>query len=127
VLVSSLIKEGSPPGQVVKLIRDGGLRLVVDDRILAEYDEVLNRPELRAIFSVANVDAAISGLLQRIDRVECDQRVDDLPDADDTPFLETALTAGVPLVTGNLKHFPKVKRRGAEVLSPSGFLKKYFS
>lgn len=48
--------------------------------------------------------------------------VQGLPDPGDVPFLEVAITAHVPLVTGNLKHFPKQFCRGLHVLSPSGFV-----
>jgi predicted nucleic acid-binding protein len=46
-----------------------------------------------------------------------------LPDPDDQPFLEVALSAQVPLVTGNIKDFPASHRQGVHVLSPSDFLK----
>lgn len=48
-----------------------------------------------------------------------------LPDRSDEPFLEVALAAGVPLVTGNLRHYPPKLRRGVEVLSPAEYVKKY--
>ena len=35
-----------------------------------------------------------------------------LPDPDDAPFLECALAADVPLVTGNPRHFPKSAAKG---------------
>ena len=45
-----------------------------------------------------------------------------LPDTDDLPFIEVAAAAGVPLVTGNIRHFPKRSRCGVDVLSPRQFL-----
>ena len=48
----------------------------------------------------------------------------DFPDKGDVPFLETALTENVPLVTGNTKHFPTRARRGAVILTPQEFLRK---
>ena len=45
-----------------------------------------------------------------------------LPDPDDEPFLECALTAGVPLVTGNIRHFPKSAAQGVQVMTPEQFL-----
>jgi hypothetical protein len=45
-----------------------------------------------------------------------------LPDPDDAPFLECARTAGVPLVTGNLRHFPKRVAKGVSVLTPAQFV-----
>ena len=49
--------------------------------------------------------------------------IEDQPDPDDEPFLEVALSAGVPLVTGNLRDFPTSLRQGVHVLSPADFLK----
>lgn len=46
-----------------------------------------------------------------------------LPDKSDVPFLETAMTAGVPLVTGNRKHFPAAACRKHPVLTPAEFLR----
>ena len=48
-----------------------------------------------------------------------------LPDPGDTPFLEVALSEGVPLVTGNASHFPPESRRDCEVLSPGEFVRRY--
>ena len=40
----------------------------------------------------------------------------------DAPFLECALAAEVPLVTGNARHFPKSLVRGVKVLTPLQYL-----
>ena len=45
-----------------------------------------------------------------------------LPDVDDLPWLEVAVAEGVPLVTGNIRTYPKRLRCGVEVLSPRQFL-----
>jgi predicted nucleic acid-binding protein len=47
-----------------------------------------------------------------------------LPDPDDAPFLECARAAGVPLVTGNARHFPKRQCAGVEVLTPAEFVER---
>lgn len=48
-----------------------------------------------------------------------------LPDPDDEPFLEIAISANADyLVTGNAVHFPPELRQGVEVVSPSDFLKR---
>ena len=44
VIVSGLLSPFGPPGQVVRLIAAGKLRLYHDARILTEYREVLHRP-----------------------------------------------------------------------------------
>ena len=52
----------------------------------------------------------------------------DLPDPDDEPFLQVALSAAVDLlVTGNIADFPPDKRRGCIVVSPADFMKNWNS
>ena len=122
VLVSGLISAAGPPGRIVDLLRAGAVQTVVDDRILAEYRDVLSRQELRRWISVASAEVTIDFLVHASYRVDCSAVVVGLPDPGDTPFLEAALTAGVPLVTGNARHFPLPRRGGAEVLSPRDFV-----
>ncbi len=122
VLVSGLINPFGAPGRIVDLVREGVVVPVVDDRILGEYAEVLGRPKFRPYFRARDV-RDIMGFL------ECNTlyavvtvHVADLPDPDDAPFLELALSAAVPLVTGNLDDFPADRRRGVVALSPAVFL-----
>ena len=46
----------------------------------------------------------------------------DVPDPCDVALFEIALTAQVPLITGNLKHYPENAKMGCLVLSPKQFL-----
>ena len=43
VLLSGMLKPSGPPGRIIDLLRTDVLELVVDDRILAEYVDVLRR------------------------------------------------------------------------------------
>ena len=46
-----------------------------------------------------------------------------LPDPDDEPFIEVALSGGAKaLVTGNKRHFPRKEYDGVKILSPAEFL-----
>jgi hypothetical protein len=98
------------------------VQAVLDDRIAAEYAEVPARPvfQLPAI----EVDIALAAIRARVFWVEAaaGQRAGELPDPDDAPFLECARTAGVPLVTGNLRHFPKSVAGKVPVLTPAQFV-----
>ena len=47
VLVAGLLSAKGPPGQIVDLISAGEIEAACDTRILAEYRDVLARPELR--------------------------------------------------------------------------------
>ncbi|NLF19576.1 MAG: putative toxin-antitoxin system toxin component, PIN family [Lentisphaerae bacterium] len=122
VLVSGMIRAFGPPSRIVDLMREGHVELVVDDRILAEYAAVLSRPKFRAYLSAQEVRDVILFLERAMDYRVATVHVADLPDADDAPFLELALTAGVPLVTGNVRHSPEACRRAADVLTPAQFL-----
>ena len=124
VLVSGMINAEGAPGRIVDLAQSGVLEILADDRILAEYEDVLARETLQRYFPPAVRDAIIEFLRHELHRVVCSQVVDDLPDKGDEPFLEVALAARVPLVTGNARHFPKSKRRGVEVLSPRELLER---
>jgi predicted nucleic acid-binding protein len=50
--------------------------------------------------------------------------ISDLPDLNDIPFLEVALAANNPLVTGNVDHFPAAARRSVEVVTPAGYVER---
>jgi putative PIN family toxin of toxin-antitoxin system len=124
VLVSGMINAFGPPGRIVDLIREGEVELVVDDRILDEYKRVLNRPKFKNYFSAAAVRDILTFLQQNTHYVVAVTQLHGLPDPDDVPFLEVALTAAVPLVTGNAQHFPADSRRSVDVLTPADFLRK---
>ena len=125
VLVSGMINPVGTPGRLVDMVRAGGLRLVVDDRILLEYADVLRRAELRPYFSSADADAIIDFLRHDTEPVLATKCVSGLPDPDDAPFLEVALAAGVPLITGNTEHFPVNRRAGCTVLTAAEFVARY--
>lgn len=113
VVVSALLHEASVPAQVLDLCIAGDLELAVDARILAEYAEVLRRPELD--LDPGDVDAflALAVHAEHVVAVPLPLR---LPDQDDLPFLEVAVAAAVDaLVTGNAKHF---RSRGGRVDIP---------
>lgn len=121
VLVSGMINAVGPPGRIVDLIREGHVELVVDDRLLAEYSEVLHRPKFRAYFSLADVRDILM-FLERNVRYVVPTVIKVLPDPDDIPFIEAALSAGVPLVTGNTEDFPPECCRPCKVLTPAAFV-----
>lgn len=127
VLVSGLIRASAPPGRIVDLMRTGHVDAVVDDRIMAEYRDVLHRDYLRRYLTPEDVDDTIDYLEHNSHYIACDAVVLELPDAGDIPFLEAALSGGVPLVTGNKKHYPRNRCRGCEVLNPREFLQTHFA
>jgi len=122
VVVSGFLSPAGPPGRIVEWLRNGEVQAVVDDRIMAEYAEVLARPVLR--LPVAEVELVLASIRTRAFSVEAAaiHLTHELPDPDDAPFLECAQTAGVPLVTGNIRHFPKSATKGVSVLTPAQFV-----
>jgi putative PIN family toxin of toxin-antitoxin system len=117
VLVSGLWSPFGPPGGIVSLAAAGALSLCLDERILAEYREVLSRKEFgfdRELVDSLLLQVEVTGLF-----VAAPPLPERLPDPDDETFLEVALEAEADfLVTGNLRHFPARLRRGAAVVSP---------
>ena len=95
VLVSGMINPMGAPG----------LELTVDDRILAEYTAVLKRRKFRAYFTLQEVRDILMFLEENTQYMVTTTVISDLPDLKDIPFLEVALAARVPLVTGNIDNF----------------------
>ncbi len=121
VIVSGLLSPFSASGEIIRMAASGDLILCYDARVLSEYTDVLNRPkfkfphELVAVFldQIRNSGVASSGIPLELK----------LPDPDDEPFLEIALSEkAVCLITGNIRHFPPKCRNSMKVLSPSDFI-----
>ena len=122
VVVSGFLSPTGPPGRIVEWLRHGGVEAVLDDRIMAEYREVLSR----AVFQLPapEVELGLTAIRARAFWIEAAavHTVRGLPDLDDAPFLECAQAAGVPLVTGNTRHYPKSAAGGVELLTPAQFV-----
>ena len=122
VVVSGFLSPVGSPGRIVEWLRVGSVQAVLDDRIAAEYSEVLSRPgfqlpaaEVELVLAAIRAQALWVGVLPG-------QTVKGLPDPDDAPFLECARTAGVPLVTGNARQFPKSMAGDVAILTPAQFV-----
>ena len=126
VLVSGLINAFGAPGRIVDLIREKRVEIVVDDRMLSEYADVLSRPKFRSYFQASDVRAIMCFLEYDSRYVVSNLTISNLPDPDDAPFIEVAMTAGVPLITGNTKDYPPHCRRKVSVLTPVDFLQNRF-
>ena len=122
VLVSGMLNPSGPPGRIVDLLREGALQPVVDDRILAEYADVLRRNYFLKYFTVTEREDIIDYLTKNSHYMLSTVLARDLPDEADVPFLEIAVTGGVPLITGNLKHYPESSSMGCHVLTAREFM-----
>ncbi len=122
VLVSGFLNPHGAPGRLVEWMRDGTATSGLDDRILAEYREVLLRQE----FSLPPEDVrmVLSSVVAHAvwAKVGPEHAVFDLPDPDDAMFAECAAALACPLVTGNLRHFPRARMRSVEILRPAEFV-----
>ncbi|MDY6844966.1 MAG: putative toxin-antitoxin system toxin component, PIN family [Thermodesulfobacteriota bacterium] len=127
VLLSGMLNPSAPPGRIVDFLRTGVLQLVIDDRIIAEYTDVLRREYFLRYFEKSEREDVIEYLSKNSFYTTTSIVINNMPDKGDISFLEIALSENVPLVTGNLKHYPKRVRKGCIVLSPRQFMNEYFT
>ena len=122
VVVSGLLQPKGNPAQVLALALAGAVQVCYDQRVLAEYAEVLARPRFK--FDPAIVREVLTKLEADGLAADATQVSElDLPDPDDEPFLGVALAGQVDyLVTGNLSDYPSERRRGCAVVSPAEFM-----
>ena len=107
VLISALLssKENAATVQLLQKVILGEIVPVYSEKILSEYQEVLQRQKFK--FPAEDqiyLLSAIKKYGKHINPVPSDVV---LPDKKDLPFYEAAVTSeGQYLVTGNKKHFP---------------------
>ena len=109
VVVSSFLKKGSVPDQVISYVMDGPITPFLNEEIINEYREVLLRNKFGVDPQI--VERFIDDITKRayfLDRTPTGEK---LLDNDDVVFYEITLTAreskDAYLVTGNTRHFPK--------------------
>jgi uncharacterized protein len=124
VLVSGLLTPFGPSGEIVRLVSAGALVVQYDARILLEYRDVLFRPKFQ--FDRQAIDVVLD-YIRHSGQAVCAQPLHQrLPDPDDEPFLEIAVSGqATGLITGNQKHFPKHLRQNVTVFSPAEFIDFY--
>lgn len=121
VLVSAILKPGSNPARILRLVLQGDIYIVVNSHILAEYYEVLRRP--KSNLDIDFVDVVLEFIRAKGINAPALAETFFLPDSTDEPFLEAALAARADaLITGNIKHFPKKSCKGQNVVSTMNFL-----
>ena len=121
VLVAGLLTPSGPSGQMVELLLAGRLEPCVDGRILEDYrDVLLNRPRLA--IPLAQALLILDAIAANADHVAPLPLPTRMADPVASAFLEVTLAAGVGLVTGSLRRYPREARGAIPVLSPQGFL-----
>jgi putative PIN family toxin of toxin-antitoxin system len=118
VLVAGLLNPRGNPASILNAVLDENVAVLVDDRILDEYRDVLQRP--RFGFSSDTVNALLDFFEHHGEYVAAGPASGAVSDPDDAPFYDVAIAGGAQyLVTGNAKHFPG----GDRIVSPGEFTK----
>ena len=119
VLVSSLLASG-PPAAIVDLVAGGIIIPLYNDLIIVEYWNVLQRPKFG--FHSLQVTQLVNNIISAGIGVEVGTpSTIYMKDEDDRKFYDLAEAYSAFLITGNLKHFPKMPF----IVSPAEFLKEY--
>jgi len=125
VLVSGLLSPYGAAAEIVRMAVAGSLDLLYDARIIYEYEEVLSRPKFS--FEKSRVDTLIEFIEHYGIQVAATPLSIHLPDVDDEPFLEVAISGKAEcLITGNVAHYPIKSRRKMRIFAPRHFLNGYF-
>jgi uncharacterized protein len=125
VLVSALLNSFGAPGRVLDLALAGELTVAYDDRVLAEWRQVLHREKFD--FPAGDIEVLLGFVEGEGISVNASPLGVKLPDQDDLLFLEVAHAAEATLITGNTRHYPLEGRRGVAVLDPTSFLDEWTS
>ena len=115
VLVAAGINPAGMPGQVLAAVERQELQSVFSAEVIAEYRDVLRRAHFG--FRAGWIDGLLDNfelLGLRLEPPPID--LAGLPDTADAPFIALARYVGCPLITGNVRHFPK--RLGVVVMTP---------
>jgi putative PIN family toxin of toxin-antitoxin system len=115
VIVSGMLNGAGTPGKIVDAVLRGEITVVHSDLILDEYREVLHRGKFA--FNLADIRAFLDAVESDGEFVALVASTMPLPDPKDRPFMDVALYAACPVVTGNGKHFPA--STGVNTLSPA--------
>ena len=105
VLISGVLNPHGAPGLILNAVLNKAVTLLLDDRILFEYREVLLRPKFR--FPIDYIQSLLEFLEYESTYIIAGPSSALVPDSDDIPFYEVAISGRADyLVTGNDKHFP---------------------
>ena len=105
VFVSGLLNDEGIPGQIVNMVLAERFTLLFDNRIMEEYEDVLNRKKLK--LSRDDIDPVIDYIKNEGIYVLAEPIKMKFKDEDDKKFLEVAISGNAEyLITGNTRHFP---------------------
>jgi len=120
IVVSAALKPDGLQRTVLLLAITKPTRLYVSEAVIAEYREVLARPELKIRKGLRQQVLQLIG--SHSQTVKASRPLQITPDPDDNIFLECADAARADyLVTGNPRHFPKFWKK-TKVITSREFL-----
>jgi len=105
ILVSALWNKQGNPSVIVRQVLEGGLSVCYDSRIIAEYTDVLNRPEFP--FASEDINELLDFIKEKGISVVPPEADISFADDDDRMFYEVAVFCNAALITGNTRHYPK--------------------
>lgn len=122
VVVSGLLRTDSPLARVLAMVVGGVAGLAIDSRILGEYEEVLLRPKFS--FRPMLVKVLLDAFVDTGVAVAAPPLEGALPDPSGMKFLEVAaiFSPPLPVVTGNVRHFPHSVAGEVPVMTPAAWL-----
>lgn len=124
VIVAALRSSSGASHQILLAADRGEFELALSVPLLAEYDDVTQRPESEIRIGLPHIDAVI----RRLAAIAHKQQVyylwrPVLPDPKDDMVLELALAANANhIVTFNRKHLQRAEEYGIKVSSPAEFI-----
>jgi putative PIN family toxin of toxin-antitoxin system len=131
VIVAGLRSRRGASFLVLDLVERGRLDIALNAPLIAEYDEVIRRPEHRRIHSLSEpqIRRFLRGLITRAEIVETrpDRRIRLSRDPDDAIVVEAAIEGRADyLVTHNIRDFLEVAGQ-VTVLTPAELLRRLAS
>ena len=140
VLLQAAAREKSVAAKCLNLTESGHVQLFMSREVLAEVEDVLNRPEIRAHFPDLS-DEIVGAFLKRLQKVSALVRL--VPkkfsyprDEDDEPYINLAAAAGasfiisrdrdlLDLMTGHANECKEFRQRfrSLKIIEPVEFLK----
>lgn len=123
VIISALIGKGNPR-KVLDIIFSDKVTFCVSALVLAEYENVLQRPKFSRYPNFAlYASSTLKSLHGIAELVEPQTTIRVCSDPDDDKFLELALDAQAQyLITGNKRHFPNGSYKNIQIVSPKEFV-----
>lgn len=120
VLISALLSKNGLPAQIIGLVLNRSIVPCFDSRILEELYSVLRRPKFK--FSETEINWLMDYFVSCGYSVVANPIDIEFSDNDDKKFYEVAKHCNAPIITGNIKHFPKEPM----IMTCKEFIAKYY-